>query len=197
MLTVGIALGLLVLAVGDRPVLQGASVLGWLQWLLLGAAVCLAALCFAPLSWNQNALIVLFSTAITLVIAEFGLRGVLGPRFATIYERDDRLLYRLIPNAERVIVLPAINGGIVAPYRINSQGFRGAELARPGESMRVIVYGDSFIQGDFSRTEDTFTEQLRARLAGKMGSSVEVVNAGVIGYGPIRSCDAWRPSSLR
>ena len=196
-LTVGIALGVLVLAFIDRPLLQGGTVLGWLQWLLLGAAVGLAALCFAPLSWNQNALIVLFSAAITLVITEFVLRGVLGPRFATIYERDDRLLYRLIPNAERVSVLPAISGGVVARYKINSQGFRGAELARPGESMRVIVYGDSFIQGDFSRTEDTFAEQLRSRLARTIGRRVEVVNAGVVGYGPdqeLRRMEAELPT---
>src|SRR5208282_2438668 len=44
--------------------------------------------------------------------------------------------------------------------------------------------GDSFIQGDFSRTEDTFTERLKAHLSEKMGNRVEVVNAGVAGYGP-------------
>ena len=48
----------------------------------------------------------------------------------------------------------------------------------------MVVYGDSFIQGDFARTEDTLTEQLKARLASKTGKKVEVVNAGVEGYGP-------------
>jgi lysophospholipase L1-like esterase len=47
-----------------------------------------------------------------------------------------------------------------------------------------VVYGDSFIQGEFSQTEDTFTERLRAHLAHQMGKSIEVVNAGVAGYGP-------------
>jgi lysophospholipase L1-like esterase len=182
--TAGIALGLVLLAVIDSPVLQGGVVLGWVQSVLLAAAVCLGALCFAPLSWNQNALTLLISVGVSLVLAEFVLRAALGPRFLPLFERDDRVLYRLVPGAERIAVMPTIDGGAVIRYKINNQGFRGAELARPGESMRVLVYGDSFIQGDYSRTEETFTEQLKGRLARKIGKSIEVVNAGVIGYGP-------------
>src|SRR5690348_608 len=87
----------LLLAVIDIPFLQGGAVLGLYQSGLLAAAVCLGALCFAPLSWNQNALIVLTSVGISLVIAEFVLRATLGPQFDTIYQRDDRVLYRLVP----------------------------------------------------------------------------------------------------
>jgi hypothetical protein len=184
--TAGIALGLVLLAaVMDRPVVQGGAVLGWAQSGLLAAAVCLGALCFAPLSWNQNALTVLTSVGISLLVAEIVLRGTLGPQFEPIYQLDDRVLFRLVPGAERFTVLPPIHGGALIRYKINSQGFRGPELARPGEfATRVLVYGDSFIQGDFSRTQDTFTEQLKGRLARDTGKSVEVVNAGVQGYGP-------------
>jgi hypothetical protein len=178
--TAAIALSLVLVALLERRLMHGGSVLGWLQWVLLAAACCIGALGFAPLSWNQNALIVLAAVGISLVIAEFTLRSTLRPWFATIYQPDARVLYRHIPGAER-----AYNyGGTVIRYKINSQGFRGGELAPLGGSLRVLVYGDSFIQGDFSRTEDTFTEQLRGRLAGIAGRSVEVVNAGVAGYGP-------------
>jgi lysophospholipase L1-like esterase len=182
--TAGIALGLVLLAVVDKPVLQGGAIFGWFQAALVVAGICFGALCFAPLPLNQNALTALISLGVALAVTEFMLRLMLGPRFLGIYERDDRVLYRLIPGAERVNVLPPINGGAVIRYRINSQGFRGAELAPPGGLMRIIVYGDSFIQGDFSRTGETFTEQLRGRLAAKTGKGVEVVNAGVAGYGP-------------
>jgi len=184
--TAGIALGLVLLAaVMDRPVVQGGAVLGWVQSGVLAAAVCIGSLCFAPLSWNQNALTVLASVGISLVVAEIVLRGTLGAQFEPIYRLDDRVLFRLVPSAERFTVLPPFHGGAVIRYRINSQGFRGPELARPGEfATRVLVYGDSFIQADFSRTEDTFTEQLKGRLARNTGKSVEVVNAGVQGYGP-------------
>jgi hypothetical protein len=182
--TAGIAFGFVLLAVLDKPLLQSGQVFGWFQAVLFAAGVCLGALCFASLSLNQKVLTLLISVGLSLVLAEFVLRLALGARFLGIYQRDDRVLYRLIPGAERVNVLPPVNGGTVIRYRINSQGFRGPELARPGRSTRVLVYGDSYIQGDFARTEDTFAEQLQGRLAGKSGRSIEVVNAGVAGYGP-------------
>ncbi len=184
-ITAGMALALVLVAFFDRPVLQTGALFGWFQLTLLAAGVCLGALCLAPLTWNQQGLTLLISVGASLVLAEFVARGFLGPRFLGIYQRDDRVLYRLIPGAERVNVLPTINGGAVIRYRINSQGFRGGELLPAGRSTRVLVYGDSFIQGDFSRTEDTFTEQLQRRLASAAGRRrIEVVNAGVAGYGP-------------
>jgi lysophospholipase L1-like esterase len=178
--TAAIALGLVLLALLDRQLMHGAGVLGWVQWVLLAAALCIGALGFTPLSWNQNALIVLLAVGISLGVAELVLRATLRPWFDTIYESDARVLYRHVPGAER-----AYNyGGTVIRYKINSQGFRGKELAPLGEYPRVVVYGDSFIQGDFSKSEDTFSEQLRHRLDSLEGRSVEVVNAGVAGYGP-------------
>ena len=182
--TAGIALGLVLLAVVDRPMVQGEPVFGLFEWTQVAAGVCLAAFCFAPLSWNQNALTVVISVGLSLVVAEFALRAVIGVRFQPMVQRDDRVLYRLIPGRERVCVLQPINGGTVIRYRINSQGFRGAELAPPGRYTRVVVYGDSFIQGECTPTDETFTEQLKERLTRKRGKSVEVVNAGVTGYGP-------------
>jgi hypothetical protein len=180
MITAGIALSLVLFALLDGPPPQGSGILGLTQWVLLTLAVCIGSLCFAPVSWNQNGLTVLISTGISLVIAELVLRATVGPRFKTIYQPDDRVLYRLIPGAERGYMY----GNTFIHYKINSRGFRGTELAPPGELPRVLVYGDSFILGDFSPTKDTFTEQLRGRLAAMMGRNVEVVNAGVAGYGP-------------
>ena len=183
-LTALIALALLLLAVINTPVLQGGARIEWFKATLFGAGICLGALCFAPFSWNQKALTLVISVSIALALAEFVLRAVLGPEFFPIDQRDDRALYRPIPAAERTYVLAGVNGGTVIRYKFNSQGFRGPELAPLGQSMRVLVYGDSYIQADFARTEDTFTEQLKGRLAGKIGKSIEVVNAGVAGYGP-------------
>jgi hypothetical protein len=183
-ITAAISLALVVLAFRDNPVLRSGEVFGWYQAVLLATGVALGGFCFAPLSWNERALTLVISVCLTLTLAEFASRWVLGPRLYGIYQRDDRALYRLIPGAERDTTLPPINGGIRIRYRINSRGFRGKELARPGESTRVVVYGDSFIQGDFSRTEDTFAERLKEHLAQQTGKPIEVVNAGVAGYGP-------------
>jgi hypothetical protein len=65
--------------------------------------------------------------------------------------------------------------------KINSLGFRGDEL-RPKPRRRVAVYGDSFIEAEFSSLENTFVKRLQGDLGG--GDSIEVVNAGVVGYGP-------------
>src|SRR5690242_10635713 len=130
-ITAVIALALVLLAVIDKPLLQSGQVFGWFQGMLFATGVCLGALCFAPLSWNEKGLTLLISVCVSLVLAEVVLRGFLGPRFLGIYQRDDRVLYRLIPGAERVNVLPPINGGTVIHYKINSQGFRGPELAPP------------------------------------------------------------------
>jgi hypothetical protein len=178
-ITAAIALGLLLLAV-EGHLVRGSSFGGSIQWVLLGAAVCIGALGLAPLSWNQNALIVLVTVGISLVIVEFALRAILRPRFDTIYQPDARVLYRQIPGSERLYDY----GNVEIRYKINSQGFRGGELAPPGKFPRVVVYGDSFIEGDFSQTKETFAEQLRGRLSQIEGRSVEVVNAGVVGYGP-------------
>ncbi|MBV9727368.1 MAG: hypothetical protein JO299_19590 [Gammaproteobacteria bacterium] len=182
--TAALALLLVLLAVVDKPVLPTGTLLGPFQWTLLLLATCLAVLCLAPLPWNQKGLTLLISIGASLLVAELVVRSFLGARFLGIYQRDDRVLYRLIPGAERVSVQPPINGGAVVRYRINSQGFRGEELLPAGQATRVLVYGDSFIQGDFTRTEDTFAVQLQQRLAAAGRSNLEVVNAGVAGYGP-------------
>ena len=49
---------------------------------------------------------------------------------------------------------------------------------------RIVVYGDSNVQAIFSTDANTFPEQLESIVSLDLGRPVEVVNAGVIGYGP-------------
>ncbi|MGH2898412.1 MAG: GDSL-type esterase/lipase family protein, partial [Solirubrobacteraceae bacterium] len=172
------------LAFADDPYLGGGEGFGWSQTAILGLGVALAALCFAPLGWNARALALLVSVGFTLGIAELVLRQTLGPRYRAAVQLDDRVLYKLIPGAQREYIRPAINGGLRIRYGINSQGYRGEELRPRGEDLRVVVYGDSFTQAEYTKTEDTFAARLEARLAQRLGTPVEVVNAGVAGYGP-------------
>ena len=51
---------------------------------------------------------------------------------------------------------------------------------------RVAVYGDSFVEARFTPIERTFAARLQQVLA-EGGRTVEVVNAGVTGYGPDQS----------
>jgi hypothetical protein len=183
-ITAGISVGFILLAVLDHPVLTAGEAFGPFQAVALLLGIAVGAFCFAPLSWNERMLTLLISVGLTLTLAEFAFRRVLGPQFYGIYQLDNRVLYKLIPGAERAATLPALNGGTRIHYRINHQGFRGEDLAPAGKSPRIVVYGDSFIQADFSPTENTFTERLKVHLAQNLKKPVEVVNAGVAGYGP-------------
>lgn len=182
--TAAISLGLIALAFYDDRFVGGGPGFGLSQALLLALGVALGALCAAPRGWNARALALFVSVALTLGAAELVLRAALGPRYYTSIQLDPQLLYRPSPGSRREYTRAAINGGVRVRYAMNRQGYRGDELSASGDSRRVVVYGDSFIMAEFSRTEDTFAERLELHLARALGERVEVVNAGVAGYGP-------------
>ena len=68
--------------------------------------------------------------------------------------------------------------------RVNSLGFRGPDfdLLKPAGVYRILCVGNSRTFGDYVDEEDTFPAQLEKRLRQESGRSVEVINAGVIGY---------------
>jgi len=179
-----ISLGLIAWASSDDPSIGGATGFGWTQGALLGVGVLLAASCLAPHSWNARALAAVLSTALTLGVAELGLRMLVSSRYTPPFQLDERTLYALVPGAHREHRLAAINGGARIPYRINAAGFRGEELDPRHAALRIVVYGDSFVQGEFSTLPNTFAERLERHLSEQLGAPVEVVNAGVAGYGP-------------
>jgi hypothetical protein len=127
-----------------------------------------------------------------IVVMELSLRFAFPDR-VTFTNDDDN--WTLVPQHEFIYTSAAnlratfqrdpLNGGDVIEWSTNSLGFRGPEL-RPSD-VRVVVYGDSNVQARFSRLEDTFPARLETFLKQKSGKDVEVVNAGVVGYGPDQS----------
>jgi hypothetical protein len=74
------------------------------------------------------------------------------------------------------------------PIRVvyNSDGWRDYERPeRPGQTTRIAVLGDSFIEAYSVDLEDAFTSRLET-LAGESGREVEVLNFGVGGYGTLQ-----------
>lgn len=68
--------------------------------------------------------------------------------------------------------------------RINSLGLRGPELAPvPPGGLRVLVLGDSWVAGLEVPEERTYSSLLARELSDRLGVPVQVVNAGVRGYG--------------
>lgn len=131
----------------------------------------------------KQAAVVASATLVALAAAELFLRLFAAPP-ADVYALDDLYLHRLVPGSAKVFRHSAQNGGREVEVRINSLGFREREFERrpPPGTKRVIVYGDSFVEAEFTPLEETFTRKLEQELSA--AGRVEVINAGVIAYGP-------------
>lgn len=121
---------------------------------------------------------------VALLAVEVVLRLFFGLHHASVLALDEECLYRLRPESRRYFERTPENGGERITVTVGSDGFRGAEPARPEGGRRIAVFGDSFIEAEFSELEDTFVQQLAARLSKDLALPVEAVNGGVVGYGP-------------
>lgn len=114
-----------------------------------------------------------------LLGAEWSLRRWFPVR-GSIYRLDAELLHATVPGARRVQVMPRRAGGGRNLVRINSDGYRGPELDRPGARPRIAVAGDSLVLAANVAEDETFP----ARLGRELGGAYEVVNVGRESYGP-------------
>ena len=114
----------------------------------------------------------------------WGLRAI-GPGDETAHVLDHELIYK--PGASkrlRFVRFPE-HGGDIIETRFDEHGFRaGTGDPQDRNAFRVFVYGDSFIQGSYSRVENTFAGQLKEQLSRNSKRPVSVINAGADGYGP-------------
>jgi len=182
--SVAISLALIACAFYGGALIGGGVGFGWTQGFVLAAGIALGLSCLAKVQWNAMILVVYISGGLTLLIAEVLLSSLLGPRYFGVFELHPRYLYQLVPNSTREYNRQAINEKGRILYQINSKGFRGEEFVPGDAHRRIVVYGDSFIHAEFSVLKDTFTEQLEVNLSERLGKDVEIVNAGVAGYGP-------------
>lgn len=171
-------------AIYGGDLIGGGFGFGWSQTALLASGLLLALSCLLSAKWTGGLLAMYLSVGATLFVAEIALRPILGPRYFGVFELDPDALYKLAPNTSRAYNRQSIMEEGYITYQINSHGFRGEELRRSEEGKRVVVYGDSFIHAEFSSLNDSFTEQLEQQLSKKNDRQIEVVNAGVAGYGP-------------
>ena len=75
-----------------------------------------------------------------------------------------------------------------APFSTNALGLKDREYppVKPADVFRVLVIGDSFVEGFGLSNEDTMPKQAEALLAQRAcRRRVEVVNGGVASYSPI------------
>ncbi len=133
--------------------------------------------------WAARLALVAGAVLVALVGAEIALR--LFAHLPTTHHRlfceyDELLGWRKVPGASGWHITPE--------YRVfeefNSRGLRGPEYAyrKPDDVYRVLVLGDSFVEGYSVAYEDLFTERLRRMLEERTGRPVEIINAGTGGY---------------
>jgi len=102
------------------------------------------------------------------------------------FQFDEKTLISLKPNSRKKYIRDIENGGNTVTWKTNSLSFRGEEL-QTSPIKRVVIYGDSNVQARFSMLRNTFVFQLGQYLGQATGEKIEVVNAGVIGFGPDQS----------
>jgi hypothetical protein len=109
----------------------------------------------------------------------FPIRGVIiRPHPIWLYEfvPDSRKMYRHLPT----------DGGSVVLDEINHEGRRGP-VAASADVPKVVVYGDSYMAAEYSPYAETFPAQLESLLNAGGRKRIQVIDAGVTGYGPDQS----------
>lgn len=180
--TIGVALA--AWALSDDYLIGGGPGFGLFQAGVLALGVIAAGSALLSHGVAVTALTAVLTILVALAMGEFVLRGLVGARFESTYQLHEDYIYELKPGSRRQYVHLPANGGDSLIYRVNSDGFRGDELESGNDATRVVVYGDSFIHAEYSHLEDTFVKRLESHLSEAGSGKVEVVNAGVAGYGP-------------
>ncbi len=151
-------------------------------------------------SLKKKLLLLLGSALVAAGLTELFLREVVILD-GMLWKLDDKLLFRTWPGRRTLYWVGDENAGWVYT-RINSAGLRGAELGAK-DRPRLVVYGDSFIQGEYCNEEATFVVQLARALRENAAADVEVLNAGVTAYGPDQAllkfeqeADALQPDAV-
>jgi lysophospholipase L1-like esterase len=142
------------------------------------------------------------SLLITLLLAELLLSFLKIPQLSygdnlpLIYETDDKLGYRFIPNAE----------GIYKRYfewesriKINSHGWRDYEyqLEKPLGGYRIVVIGDSFTVNMEVPLAKTYSKVLERLLRENVSDKIEVLNFSVDGTGTDYHYKVFKDISLK
>lgn len=171
-------------AVSDHPFYGGEPGFGLLQRLIASVGLGIALSSALPLAIAERVLLAAISSLSMLAVAELVSEPLLAPRHRPVFQADDKVIFKLIPDRRSTLTRSAANGGETVTHRINSDGFRGEELKLTGKAPRVVVYGDSFIHAPYTADKETFTAVLGEQLSRSVGAEVEVINAGVSSYGP-------------
>jgi len=139
----------------------------------------------------RDATIIIAISLALLVVSETMLRIVSPDKITKTtkllaYEFNEDYLISLKPNIKKTYVRAKKDGGDIIQWQTNNNCFRGVNI-KSNPKMRIIVYGDSNVQARFSKDENTCVLKLEKYLNENGVMNIEVLNAGVVGFGPDQS----------
>jgi lysophospholipase L1-like esterase len=132
-------------------------------------------------TWYRRLLLSVVSVLITLIAVEIGLRIGIGAVFPNrFFEPHEQFGHFHVPGRTGWQHTAEYNSYIV----INSKGLRDRErpYAKPDGTFRILMVGDSFVEGIQVDQDQTLPAQLEALLNRQSGTPIEVINAGVSRY---------------
>ena len=135
----------------------------------------------------KNVLINLMTVLLSLFILTAVLEGLSRIFFSTVTKheiviRNQYYGWEKTPNLDYVVQ----NWNGEFEFNTNSKGLRGLKdfpYEKPRDAFRILVLGDSFMEAGEVPLEQSFCYQLEKYLTETLGSHIEIVNAGVAGFG--------------
>jgi lysophospholipase L1-like esterase len=131
-----------------------------------------------------------FGLLLSLIAVEIVLR-VLGPYLPIVNSLTSIATFQTYHPVYGFFHRPGASGWIETPeftsfVSFNANGLRDRDMpvAKPPGTFRILVLGDSFVEGAQVPAEDTVSRQLMNRLRRDVpGRSIDTVNAGNAGFG--------------
>jgi hypothetical protein len=141
----------------------------------------------------QQLALVAMSTLLALVLMDLGYRWLIEPEAIvpkSVGRFDEQLGWALVPHASA----SSSATGKRIDYEINGKGLRDdeADYAKPSDTLRILLLGDSRTFGYGVPIEQHFTKLLEGYFR-----NVEVINMGVSGYGVDQELLALRKEGVR
>jgi hypothetical protein len=126
----------------------------------------------------QNGLLLALSCGVSLLVAE-AIVATWFPQNLGTWGMTRNGITSHVPNLS--VYLPEFKQEI----SINSHGMRDREhaVAKEPGTIRILVLGDSFMEANQVAFKDSFSSLLEAKLKSEASGQVEVINAGVSGWG--------------
>lgn len=123
------------------------------------------------------------SVLLSVITIEIFLHSLSNGADALVCRTSDiDLHHKFIPNSKCV----SKTSEWEVTYEINHLGLRDEELEpEKGSTFRILVLGDSFVEGYGVKSENRFTELLEKKLNDIYPFDINVINAGVSSYSPV------------